>query len=688
MNQRTLFLLLSLFVGWASVNQKTSATPTVYSQLCELNKYWVQHPIADVALQQSYEFADHEALIRYHLMNVEYVLRHNAASNLSAEQKNNRTKALNILHDYWMAGVFPKNTHHSITIPYFIDDFNTACAVGHLIRETGYETVACKIADEMNYAYIEQMPYKELPIWANKMGFTVDELKWIQPAYSPPIRIENSITKADCNSTNGAIDATIVENGTGVPISIYPQKWYSLKGSTVGFVGQTEDLTNKPAGLYKVDVLIGDGMFPVVYNLIGLDNDSDIAINATVQNETCLGSADGQINIAINGGTPPYDVRWYNQGGQVVGSGAVLSNLSAGNTGIIMYEVNVPQYIVEVTDAEGCKKFGQFDISYDHYSDYGYVSTTEAACGTNNGVITINYPPENGSIVWLHDANLTSNIANNLAAGVYTVAVTNEWGCEYVQQVIVNSVGMSGFLWDKLTVSPDYCGQKVGSISITHQEGNTYNWSHDVNLHLNHADSLVAGNYTVTVTLPNGCKAVQYVAINNHNNINTSSIELTNANSLAGTLGSASLAIYEEVGHSYSYAWQHNAGLNSATATGLQPGIYSLTITDETTGCSLEQTFEVYDEVQLSSGIGSSNLDLQPIVTTTNETLYLDYSYTGASALQLNVFDVMGRQVASKSLGVGSGFNRVSLPIESLPSGVYLLSLSSSKGQQVVKWVK
>ena len=80
--------------NWASVNQKTSATPTVYSQLCELNKYWVQHPIADVALQQSYEFADHEALIRYHLMNVEYVLRHNAASNLSAEQKNNRTKAL------------------------------------------------------------------------------------------------------------------------------------------------------------------------------------------------------------------------------------------------------------------------------------------------------------------------------------------------------------------------------------------------------------------------------------------------------------------------------------------------------------------------------------------------------------------------------------------------------------------
>ena len=64
MNQRTLFLLLSLFVGLASAKQTASATPTVYSQLCELNKYWVQHPIADVALQQSYEFADHEALIR------------------------------------------------------------------------------------------------------------------------------------------------------------------------------------------------------------------------------------------------------------------------------------------------------------------------------------------------------------------------------------------------------------------------------------------------------------------------------------------------------------------------------------------------------------------------------------------------------------------------------------------------
>jgi hypothetical protein len=108
------------------------------------------------------------------------------------------------------------------------------------------------------------------------------------------IQLQNPIAIA----TNGAIDATIVENGTSIPVTIYPQKWYSLKGSMVGLLVKPKIWLNKPAGLYKVDVLIGEGMFPVVYDLIGLDNDSDMAINATVQNETCLGSADGQISVS------------------------------------------------------------------------------------------------------------------------------------------------------------------------------------------------------------------------------------------------------------------------------------------------------------------------------------------------------------------------------------------------------
>lgn len=681
-------LILCLLIGFIFGKQTTSATPTVYQQLCGLNKYWVQHAIADPALQQTYQFSDHETLIRYHLMNVEYILRHNPPANLSTEQKNNRTKALNILRDYWIAGVFPKNTHHSITIPYFIDDFNTACAVGHLIRETGYEAVACKIANEMNYAYVEQMPYKELPEWATKMGFTVDELKWIQPAYSPPIRIESTVTSADCGVSNGAINSTVVDNFSGVPINIYPQKWYSLKGNVVGFIAETVNITNMPSGLYKADVIVGEGMFPLVYDLIGLGNDNNITLNADVQNETCLGSADGRIALNISGGMAPYSVRWYNQGGQVISTNAVLDNLSSNAGAIIMYEINVPQYTAEVTDAEGCKTFRQFNITYDHYPDFGYISATEAACGASNGSAIVNYASEGSTFAWSHDATLTTSTATNLAAGTYTVTVTNQYGCSNEQRIIVNNVGLSNFLWDKVTATSDYCGQKVGSITFNNLEGYTFDWSNDANYHLSSASNLGAGNYSITVTSPSGCKAIYPAVINSYENIYTNGITLTNANSTTATLGSAGVLLYDDPTINYSYAWSHDVGLNSAVATGLNAGIYTLTITDVNTNCTLVQSFEVYDEVYLSTFVGTNSFDVQPNWQLQNNTLVLQYNYIGAQNLQLNVLDMAGHTLVSKNLGAGTGYSGYNIAVDALPAGVYLLNLSNGKQQQTVKWVR
>jgi hypothetical protein len=91
--------------------------------------------------------------------------------------------------------------------------------------------------------------------------------------------------------------------------------------------------------------------------------------------------------------------------------------------------------------------------------------------------------------------------------------------------------------------------------------------------------------------------------------------------------------------------------------------------------------YEYHYQKLLNTSIGvASNIIID------GQTLFLNYTYT--QNLQLEVFDMMGKQVISKNLGSVNGDNRVSLPIESLPSGVYLLSLSTSKGQQVVKWVK
>jgi len=70
-------------------------------------------------------------------------------------------------------------------ILFFIDDANTACAVGYIMQGTGNEALAEYIAETQNNAYVKQMEGENIFEWAKNYGFTADELAWIQPAYGP-----------------------------------------------------------------------------------------------------------------------------------------------------------------------------------------------------------------------------------------------------------------------------------------------------------------------------------------------------------------------------------------------------------------------------------------------------------------------------------------------------------------------
>lgn len=62
-----------------------------------------------------------------------------------------------------------------------------------------------------------------------------------------------------------------------------------------------------------------------------------LSVDAIVSNETCEGASDGQIELIVDGGTPPYSFFW-------IGSNETSQNLTNVNTGV---------YSVIVTDADG-----------------------------------------------------------------------------------------------------------------------------------------------------------------------------------------------------------------------------------------------------------------------------------------------------------------------------------------------
>lgn len=187
-----LIILMSTTAYAKSLNPNLNAS--LYDHLVEVNKEWLKIT-DDNFLCEPASFKNDTERIKMHLKLVERYLRENQPAGLNAAQLENRSSVLNILNNYWKAGKFPQNTFHKKRQPYFVDSYGTACAVGYLALETGASELVDRIAEEKNYAYIAELKnhYPELLDWAKTFGFTVEELAWIQPAYSPLPQTWNTV---------------------------------------------------------------------------------------------------------------------------------------------------------------------------------------------------------------------------------------------------------------------------------------------------------------------------------------------------------------------------------------------------------------------------------------------------------------------------------------------------------------
>ena len=230
MRARYAFLLLVSFTCTLIAQHSylpPQASASLYNHLYQINEAWLTEVAPNQYLEETQFHSDVERIQR-HLQLVEGILRERPVTHLSSEQQLRRVKALNHLHVYWQAGQFPINKHYPGRIPIFIDEQNTACAVGHLMLQTGARTAALRIQQENNYAdIVELLTYQEVPDWASANGFTSEELAWIQPSYSVV-----DFTSQPFGSNQG------VAGGTVNSMLVYNDELY-LGGTFEGIDGTT-----------------------------------------------------------------------------------------------------------------------------------------------------------------------------------------------------------------------------------------------------------------------------------------------------------------------------------------------------------------------------------------------------------------------------------------------------------------
>lgn len=129
--------------------------------------------------------------IATHLEYAEFMLRSKDVSSMSQEQIKKRTHLLDLLHEYWTRGVFPKNEDVvNERRPCFIDHNGTICAVGYLVEQTAGHDIAEMINARFMYDEILDMNDPVVLNWIEECGLTREECAVIQPTYDwgPPPR--------------------------------------------------------------------------------------------------------------------------------------------------------------------------------------------------------------------------------------------------------------------------------------------------------------------------------------------------------------------------------------------------------------------------------------------------------------------------------------------------------------------
>ncbi len=236
------------------------------------------------------------------------------------------------------------------------------------------------------------------------------------------------------------------------------------------------------------------------------------------------------------------------------------------------------------------------------------INTTNASCsnpGTATVVLGATACAGAYTYSWTPGGQTTQTVTG-LTAGTYTVNIKTPNGCGVNNTNYTFTItGGGGASLTLNTSQTNASCQTLGSASVTATGGTgalTYSWN-PTGQNTQNATGLSAGTYTVTVTDNTGCSGTKSVAITNNGGGLTAGISTSgNVNCNGGNNGTASITASGGTSP-YTYTWNNTQ--NTANATNLSAGTYTVTVTDAN-GCTQTATVTITQPTALTSGISAS----------------------------------------------------------------------------------
>jgi gliding motility-associated-like protein len=488
--------------------------------------------------------------------------------------------------------------------------------------------------------------------------FIYDELK-ISLLELPPSCADGNDGKIEIQKiTSGGIDLNLNNFTYKWSNKEITQNINNAKGSETYVV----TVTNKQ-GCSAEEMIQNSNPEPVVINL------------KKALNPSCAKGDDGSIECEGKGGTTPYDFTWEN--------GTILSQITNLKEG---------SYNVSMSDAKGCRTTASYNLTQPKSFTINTLSSSEKCVGNANGSAEVQTKDGSAPFKYLWNNGKSTAKIENIAAGNYTVTVTDAVGCVQYGAVKVDAVAA---LIATISTSPVSCGGTADGTFTVQPKGGTPPYLYSVNGGAYNGQykriGLRPNFYEVLVKDANDCIVEIATTVTEPNKIE---IDLGKDTILKfGDSYRIPTEIKNLVSSNPKYDWfpdnpQHISCTDCRNPI-VSPRIstlYTLTVKDSL-GCKASKSVNIIIKVSTNIAVPTG---FSPNGDGEND-LLLVHGDEGATVLKFNVFDRWGNllfekenfNVNDKNTG-WNGFFRE----ESMPSGTYIWTLSVQFKNESVEYFK